>query len=82
MFISVVVIELSVTYLNTGPEDRPQNIHNKHNSFILMKLRYLIEKINFFYSVVKTFRVIIFIMDFDKTEPTCYRTNFPYVTSG
>ena len=38
----------------------------------------LLEKnnnINFIYSVDR-------IMDFNKAEPTCYGTNFPYTSSG
>ena len=32
-------------------------------------------KINFIYSVDRT-------MDFNRAEPTCHRTNFPYASSG
>ena len=45
-------------------------------------LRHLIEKyIKFVYSADKTLPVIR-KMDFDKAEPTCYRTNVPYASSG
>ena len=43
---------------------------------------YVFEKyIIFIYSVDLTFRVIRKI-DFNRAKPTCYRTNFPYASSG
>ena len=49
-----------------------------HSDILLKK-----NPVNFIYAVDKTFRVIkIIIMDFNRSEPICYRTNFPYANSG
>ena len=39
------------------------------------------KNISFIYSADKMFRVIK-IMDFNRADHTCYRTNFPYASSG
>ena len=53
--------------------------------FISIKYHYsdiLLEKnINFIYSADLTFRIIR-IIEFNRAEPTCYRTNFLYASSG
>ena len=40
-----------------------------------------LKKINFIYPADKTFRIIR-IIDFNRAEPTCYRTNFHCAISG
>ena len=41
----------------------------------------LLKNINFIFPIDKTFRVIE-IMDFNRTEPTCYSTIFPYASNA
>ena len=58
----------------------PDDIDLWHCVWTLLK-RYFMEKINFIYSADKTFRIIR-IIDFNRTEPTCYRTYFHCTVSG